>query len=471
MTPTQIQAYLLWLNKGNPPGSLGDSFLGGPWPLGFTEGLVLTPEEFGAVGDDSTDDTAAINAWIVQILATGLPGYMRKLYKCTSAITIDLTSRPNGIKIVGTGGKTAGFDLATVSSGPVLKIINSGNTGAFFSVFSDFQVIADVAGIAVALGQTNFDDALNSFVFRNITIGNNSTSASAVGIQLNYVLNAVFDNLVSNCNGHGDALQSNQCQFSTFLSGSFSTADIGVHFKTGYSFANVWTGSDMENVGVCVQADISTASDQTFLGPQLDWSGTSAFVLNECSNYFRVIGGNKGVSGTVVTGAAANKLLWGDQFLGTDPFGGIIISPASGTDAVMQLNAASGQSAEAQAKVAGLITWSWGMNNASPSSWQLTRYSGGTAVDNPIAITASSGIVQMVDGVEINGLGTGSWSLWASTPLTAPPSGTAANRNPSNAGSIGEVFQDTTFTGGIGSTAYALPDIVALLKSLGLIAP
>ena len=75
MTPSQIQAYELWLNKGNPPGSQGDAFLGGPWPLGYTQGLFLTPEEFGAVGDGVTDDTAAINAWwIAAILSTGLPG-------------------------------------------------------------------------------------------------------------------------------------------------------------------------------------------------------------------------------------------------------------------------------------------------------------------------------------------------------------------------------------------------------------
>ena len=54
----------------------------------------VTPEDFGAKGDDTTDDTAAINSAVSAALAQGYTlSFLHKPYKVTSTITIDVGPR------------------------------------------------------------------------------------------------------------------------------------------------------------------------------------------------------------------------------------------------------------------------------------------------------------------------------------------------------------------------------------------
>jgi hypothetical protein len=59
-------------------------------------------------------------------------------------------------------------------------------------------------------------------------------------------------------------------------------------------------------------------------------------------------------------------------------------------------------------------------------------------------------------------------SAYGAAPVTQPTA--AANVHTVAAGATTSVFVNTTFDGSIGSTAYTIGDIVAALKSLGLIA-
>ncbi len=52
----------------------------------------------------------------------------------------------------------------------------------------------------------------------------------------------------------------------------------------------------------------------------------------------------------------------------------------------------------------------------------------------------------------------------------AQPASPAGNTHTPAAGSTTAIYVNTTFDGGVGSTAYTLGDVVAALKSLGLIA-
>lgn len=70
------------------------------------------------------------------------------------------------------------------------------------------------------------------------------------------------------------------------------------------------------------------------------------------------------------------------------------------------------------------------------------------------------------DGTAISPNG-GPVSFYGVTPVTQPTA--AGNTTTSAAGSTTAVYVNTTFTGGSGSTAYTVGDVVAALKALGLI--
>jgi hypothetical protein len=194
----------------------------------------------------------------------------------------------------------------------------------FWGTFRDFAVQGNYAGITLQLGREDFLDPMNSFIFDGINVLNSSTSAGTCAIEANAVLNSQLY-MVGNCGGHGDALRCRQTQF-CYIGGSYSQADNGVHFTGGYSFANVWLGVDLEVVNTCVRSDVSTASKQTFIGGQFVWTGSAAFVMNAGSNYFRFINPNLGVAGTVVSGAQAAIAIIEDNFIGTSPFGQVLIA-------------------------------------------------------------------------------------------------------------------------------------------------
>lgn len=60
-------------------------------------------------------------------------------------------------------------------------------------------------------------------------------------------------------------------------------------------------------------------------------------------------------------------------------------------------------------------------------------------------------------------------AFYGTTPVTQQ--GAGGSTVTSAAGSTTAVYVNTTFTGGTGTTAYTVGDIVAALKAVGLIAP
>lgn len=58
-------------------------------------------------------------------------------------------------------------------------------------------------------------------------------------------------------------------------------------------------------------------------------------------------------------------------------------------------------------------------------------------------------------------------AFYGATPVVQPTS--AGNTHTVAAGSVTNVFVNTTFDGSIGATAYTVGDLVAALKTLGLI--
>ena len=231
-------------------------------------GSELTPQEFGAVGDDSTDDSGAIIAWLAAVVATGLPGRLVSLYKCNSQIVLDLTSvRTTGIKITGNGMRNCGLDLTGVSSSPQMKIYSSSGD-AFFSTFRDFAVLGSIAGTVLQVGDESYSTAVNDFILDGIYVSNSNTGSSANAVEANACFNCKFWMVANNgaaYTNNGDALRLRQCQFNNF-GGSYSTAENGINFAAGYIDGNSFDAVDVENVNYGVAVGSANVGTNTFNG-------------------------------------------------------------------------------------------------------------------------------------------------------------------------------------------------------------
>lgn len=93
-------------------------------------------------------------------------------------------------------------------------------------------------------------------------------------------------------------------------------------------------------------------------------------------------------------------------------------------------------------------------------------------------LTTTTSTRQLSDGSGISGPGgtqlgqnpQDDLGFFGATPVVQPTAPTVHNTTGGAAGASPAVFRDTTFTGGVGTTAYTVGDIVTALKALGLLA-
>lgn len=90
---------------------------------------------------------------------------------------------------------------------------------------------------------------------------------------------------------------------------------------------------------------------------------------------------------------------------------------------------------------------------------------GGTFADSGGVVTVETGTT---NGVKIGGSSSSKLALWGATPVVQPS--TTGTSTGFTAGSGTAVKDDSTFTGGTGSTAYRISDVVKALKQLGALA-
>ena len=149
----------------------------------------------GALGDDSHDDTTAINTTISTAITNNWPVHLSAgTYKVTSAISIDYAGQASkGFRLI---SEAATIDGRTIASGPVLQIQCGGGstsspTGCFyFKEEGSLFVNASTPAYAVVLGKADFSDAHNSVKLDHLIVNNASTTSSAGGCQLNFVLDS-----------------------------------------------------------------------------------------------------------------------------------------------------------------------------------------------------------------------------------------------------------------------------------------
>jgi hypothetical protein len=227
----------------------------------------------GAVGDDSHDDTSAIQTTINAAVTNDWPVHIPAgTYKITSQLTIDYGGQAaNGFRLISEG---AVIDGRTITAGPVLQIQCGGGTptsptGCFyFKEEGSLFVNASTPAYAVVFGKPDFSDAHNSAKIDHLIVNNSSSSAAAGACQFNYVLDSdVF--AVCDTVGGAAGMAFEQIQFSR-ISGAGTAAAPGgrsVVLENGYNFSNTFSGLDLEVSPICLSITFNHNGLNTFVSP------------------------------------------------------------------------------------------------------------------------------------------------------------------------------------------------------------
>jgi Pectate lyase superfamily protein len=227
----------------------------------------------GAVGDDSHDDTNAIQTTINSAVINNWPVHFSAgTYKVTSQVTVDFAGQAvSGFRLISQG---AVIDGRAIAAGPVLQIQCGGGTPAtptgcfYFKEEGSLFVTAHTSGYAVVLGRSDFSDAQNSAKIDHLIVNNSSSNASAGACQFNYVLDS---EIYSVCDSAGGAagMAFEQTQFS-HISGAGTAAATGgrsIVMENGYNFSNTFFGLDLEVSPTCLSITFNHNGMNTFVSP------------------------------------------------------------------------------------------------------------------------------------------------------------------------------------------------------------
>ena len=230
----------------------------------------------GAVGDDTHDDTSAIETTINTAIVHDWPMYIPAgTYKVTSELTIDYAGEAsNGFRLISQG---AVIDGRAVASGPVLQIQCSGGTPAsptgcfYFKEEGSLFIEADTPSYAVVFGKPDFSDAHNSAKIDHLIVNNASSSAGAGACQFNYVLDSDIY-AVCDTAGGGAGMAFEQLQFSHISGAGTASATGGraLVLENGYNFSNTFVGLDLEASPTCLSITFDHNGLNTFVSPYFD---------------------------------------------------------------------------------------------------------------------------------------------------------------------------------------------------------
>jgi len=178
----------------------------------------VSVKDFGAVGDGTTDDTAAIQAFFNSFTNGGSGFIPAGTYKITSPLT--LTINPGGFSIEGAGANATIFAAAATfsSTSPVLSVVTAGTAAGF-----------SIGKLAV---QNAGSSALTGFRF-----GNESSSADVI---VGYQFSEIYDLY---CNGFAtlfDIVHARQLSFSRIAGWNpgFATANTCLKIRQNGKFCS-----------------------------------------------------------------------------------------------------------------------------------------------------------------------------------------------------------------------------------------
>ncbi len=235
---------------------------------------VLNLKDYGAIPDDGLDDAPAIDAFITDWIAKQKTAFVPKgRYIYRGRLLIDL-DRAKGRTLPPLFGEGAYLSKIVVETevAPAIHFYASKSFDHFFLTLRDIGFQTDKTLISMAVGRSDFKDSVGNCNFENVYVGNsNSTNLNATVLQLNYLFNCKFENVVAvGKPGHGTALQLRQARFCSFVGGSFSNSGIGIYMSDGVINSNTFISPDIENVGTGVLVNSSSAEANTLINPFFD---------------------------------------------------------------------------------------------------------------------------------------------------------------------------------------------------------
>ena len=209
-----------------------DRYGGGENALTFDALGYLTPEMFGAKGDYSTDDTAALNACLQAAAKRNLPVRGFKRYKTSEPVSI--------------AGRNMDVDINTIrykGTGTAVTVEGWWNRVRIGRIYSD--------GIGLTIQSAN-----DSTVYNQITL-NDVISKEAHGIVVANGGNPIFQNQIqfarilgskkAGTHGITYAGDGGSCAECTFTGGQISGYDYAVKLHSGnHKFYNIHVESNME---------------------------------------------------------------------------------------------------------------------------------------------------------------------------------------------------------------------------------
>lgn len=276
---------------------------------------AITPEQFGAVGDGATDDTAAVQKAVNALLGSQLPKqtlFLANSYKLSSTVSLNASAIPSPIGFFSIMGQ--GKDFTFVTSGFSALEITGDDTNTVTDVTianiscQDKTVNPTNAGSCIWMnGPSNSAATFDKIRFDNI-LSFNAHDAIKIGGAMSHSL---FSNITTWNNFNGITFV-NTTGTANVLTGLMTTVTSGAGLFAGDKIGNVgdlsvsnWQG---DGGGVGLQLNAGPAYGDNVHIDGFQWNAGTAAVSLSGMNNVHINGNWDGITGFTVDTSTHNLM-------------------------------------------------------------------------------------------------------------------------------------------------------------------